>query len=79
MAISCLALFGISGCKDSFDATPTGLDGAGAKRPLVVIANNESGLILRSETGNIYTYGSGMVISAIALKHGFKAGDVFCK
>ena len=74
VAISCLALFG---CKDEFDGTPSGLDVA--SRPLVVIANNEAGLILRSDSGCLYTYGSGMAISTIALKQGFKAGDVFCK
>lgn len=60
----------------SMDMAPFDLNVA--PRPLVVVACNEQGLILRDATGKIYSYPGGDVFAATAFKQNFKPGDVFC-
>lgn len=47
-------------------------------RPLVIVAINENGMILRDKNGTVVVYSGESTTTKIAFKQGMKQGDVFC-
>ena len=75
IALAFSVLVMLSGCSDSVE--PAGLNKA--KRPLTVLANTKSGLMLLTADGQVLVYPGGYYFTAIALESGYKQGDVFIK
>lgn len=67
----CLVIV-FSGCND--DVTPYGMNKM--KRPIIIIAINEKGVILLDGDNNIYTYNKGYYFSQILINSDFKVGDI---
>lgn len=68
-----IALF-VVGCEPPSDSRTPG-ELRSAARPVVIVALNDEGVILRDADGEIYTYNEGSYFAQILMKSDCESGD----
>ena len=78
LLVAILSCFLVSGCDNyglSFDGdVPSGLNGA--KRPLILVATGEQGIVIKDAVGNLYSYNEIYSFAQAIMASDLKPGDV---